>query len=204
MCVSARDVRSILVGMQRTADILRRLANLIRLGTIAEVDYDNRRARVASGDLLTDFLPWSAGRAGRRAEWSAPSVGEQVILVCPQGETTGGTILCSAYSSANPAPGNTPNQHVTRYCDGAVIAYDDEAHALSATLPSGGTATLTADGGLTINGPVTIKGATTIKGDAAIEGKVTASGDVVGAGVSLEKHPHIGVQPGGGKSGPPG
>ena len=197
-------MRLILVGMQRNADILRRLANMIRVGTIAEINYDKKRARVASGDLLTDFLPWSAGRAGRRSDYSAPSVGEQVLVLCPQGETTGGTILCSVYSSANPAPGNTPNLHVTRYSDGAVITYDDEAHALSATLPSGGTATLSADGGLTINGPVTINGATTINGNAAIDGKVTASGDVVGAGVSLEKHPHVGVQPGGGKSGPPG
>ena len=197
-------MRSILVGMQRNADILRRLANMIREGTITEVNYAAKRARVASGELVTDFLPWSAGRAGRRSDYSAPSVGEQVILVCPQGETTGAFILCSAYSSANPAPGSTPNQHVTRYSDGAMIVYDDEAHALSAVLPSGGTATLTADGGLTINGPVTINGATTIKGDTSIDGKVDASGDVVGAGVSLEKHPHIGVQPGGGKSGPPG
>ncbi|MEI2454580.1 phage baseplate assembly protein V [Lysobacter firmicutimachus] len=189
--------------MQRNADIQRRLANMIRIGTIAEVNYTTQRARVASGDLLTDFLPWGAGRAGRRSEYSAPSVDEQVILVCPQGETTGAFILCSAYSAANPSPGNAPNLHVTRYSDGAVIAYDDETHALSATLPSGGTATLSADGGLTINGPVTINGKTTINGDTSVDGKVNASGDVVGAGVSLEKHPHGGVQTGGGKSGPP-
>ncbi|QWP76080.1 phage baseplate assembly protein V [Lysobacter sp. K5869] len=189
--------------MQRNADLLRRLANMIRVGTIAEIDYKRKRARVASGDLLTDFLKWGTARAGRRAVWSPPSIGEQVILVCPQGETTGGFILCSEYSDANPSPDDAPSRHVTRYSDGAVIAYDDEAHALSATLPGGGTATLTADGGLTINGPVTIFGATTIKGDASIDGKVTASGDVVGAGVSLETHPHGGVQPGGGKSGRP-
>ncbi|MGO1068399.1 phage baseplate assembly protein V [Lysobacter sp. CA199] len=189
--------------MQSNADILRKLANIIRLGTVAEVDHATARARVSSGDLLTDFLPWSAGRAGHRSQWSPLSVGEQVILVCPQGDTTGGFILGAFYSKANGAPEASAHKHVTRYRDGALIAYDDEAHALSATLPGGGTATVSADGGLTINGPVTINGAATINGNVSIDGKADATGDVTGAGVSLTKHPHGGVQTGGGKSGPP-
>lgn len=190
--------------MQSNADILRKLANIVRVGTIAEVDYAAQTARVSSGDLTTDFLPWCAGRAGKRSNWSPRSIGEQVILVCPQGETTRAFILGALYSKANPPPDTGENRHVSRYGDGAVISYDEDAHALHATLPSGGTATLSADGGITLNGPVTINGATTINGNASIKGKAEATEDVIGGGVSLATHPHKLVMPGTGLSGPPG
>ncbi|MEE9357245.1 hypothetical protein [Candidatus Vondammii sp. HM_W22] len=35
------------------AEIERRLANLIRLGTVEQADYDKARVRVRSGELLT-------------------------------------------------------------------------------------------------------------------------------------------------------
>ncbi|MGO1069232.1 phage baseplate assembly protein V [Lysobacter sp. CA199] len=189
--------------MQNNADILRKIANMIRIGTIAEVDHATQTARVSSGDLTTDFLPWCAGRAGKRSTWSPRSIGEQVILVCPQGETTRAFILGALYSKTNPPPDTSENRHVSRYGDGAVISYDEDAHALHATLPRGGTATLSADGGITLNGPVTINGATTINGNASIKGKAEATEDVIGGGVSLKSHVHKGVQSGGAVSGPP-
>ena len=189
--------------MQNNADILRKIANMIRIGTIAEVDHASQTARVSSGDLTTDFLPWCAGRAGKRSDWSPRTIGEQVILVCPQGETTRGFILGAYYSKANPPPDLGEHRHVSRYGDGAVISYDEEAHALHATLPNGGTATLSADGGITLNGPVTINGETTINGNASIKGKAEATEDVIGGGVSLKTHPHKAVMAGSALSGPP-
>ncbi|WP_296811303.1 hypothetical protein, partial [Thiocapsa sp.] len=45
--------------------------------------------------------------------------------------------------------GTSPDLHRTIYADGAVIEYDRAAHALKATLPGGGTAEVTAPGGIT-------------------------------------------------------
>lgn len=37
----------------------RRLDNVLRFGTILEVDYQKATARVQSGNIQTDFLPWT-------------------------------------------------------------------------------------------------------------------------------------------------
>lgn len=187
--------------MDSPADLYRLLNNLIRLGTVAEVD--GVRCRVRSGEVLTDYLPWLVIAAGNTIEWSAPSIGEQVVLLAPGGDLAGAMVLRGLYSDAHPAPATDPALHVRRYPDGTEIAYNAETHALIATLPAGGTAAITADGGVTIHGPLTVNGNTALNGDAAISGTAMADVDVIGAGKSLKSHAHGGVQPGGGQSGPP-
>ena len=72
-----------------------------------------------------------------------------------------------------------------------------------ATLPGGGKAEVTADGGVTVNGPLTVNGDTTINGETNVSKTLTAATDVIGGGKSLKGHKHTGVQTGGGMSGPP-
>ena len=61
-------------------EIVRRLENVVRLGTVAEVRYETpARCRIKTGDLITDWLPWTTARAGGDRSWWAPEVGEQVI-----------------------------------------------------------------------------------------------------------------------------
>lgn len=195
--------------MDRDSHHAQQLSNLIRIGTVSEVDLAARRCRVQTGDIHTDFLPWFTGAAGNVIRWCPPSVGEQVVLLCGDGDTANAVVLHGLYSDAFAAPSDSASLTLLRFADGAEVSYDSQTHALSALLPSGGKATVTADGGLTINGPVTINGeatitgATSIKADLTVSGKATASTDMVGGGVSLKGHKHAAVQPGSGTSGPP-
>lgn len=195
--------------MDPVSEIQRQLGSAIRLGTVAELDLAAARCRVATGEITTDFVPWFVPRAGDCIEWSAPTVGEQVLLLSPGGDTHGAVALRGVYSDAFPAPESSATRHLTQYADGAVIEYDTAAHALKATLPSGGTAEITADGGVTINGPLTVNGETEINGhtqindDLDLTGQATAQGDVIGAGISLSTHVHVGVTSGSAVSGPP-
>lgn len=187
----------------------RNASNQIRFGTIAEVDLAAARVRVQSGDILTDWLPWLVACAGGRIAWAAPSIGEQVLVLSVDGELSGGVAVGSLYSDQFPAPGNSSNKFREQFADGAVIEYDDQAHALVATLPSGGTAAVTAPGGLTINADVTINGAmhvtdvVTADSDINRSATVTGSTDCVGGGKSLKGHKHTAVQAGSAVSGPP-
>lgn len=179
-------------------EIQRLLQNLIRFGTIAEVDHDSARCRVQSGDVLTAWLPWLTLHAGSTVvTWSSPALGEQVVLLSPGGDLCSAVALHGLYSAAVPAPSNQPTLHTERFDDGAVIEYDCAAHTLRVVLPADGTATLTAPGGVTVIGDVQITG------DVAITGKVEASVDVTADGISLKNHVHGGVQAGGADSGPP-
>ncbi|EWC40205.1 phage baseplate assembly protein V [Stutzerimonas stutzeri] len=171
------------------ADILRRLANLIRLGTITAVDHQAERCTVSTGKLTIPNRPWLALRAGASSDWDPPSVGEQCILLSPSGETAQGIALVGLYSQQRPAPSNSANLRRRKYPDGAVIDYDHASHTLTATLPAGGTAQLVAPGGVTI------------LGDVAITGLVTVSEDVIAAGISLVDHRHRGDS--GGTTGAP-
>ncbi|MDH0099934.1 phage baseplate assembly protein V [Stutzerimonas stutzeri] len=172
-------------------DLLRRLENLIRLGTIAAVDHQAARCTVSTGGLSVPNLPWLALRAGSSSDWDPPTVGEQCILFSPSGEPALGVALVGLYSQQRPAPSNSATVRRRKYPDGAVIDYDHASHTLSATLPTGGKAQLTAPGGVTILGNVDITGT------------VTVSEDVLAAGISLVNHVHGGVQGGPSKTGAP-
>lgn len=61
--------------MLMSAELQRKLDNIIRFGVIAEVNHATARARVKSGDILTEFLPFITFRAsttkhGRLLRWA--------------------------------------------------------------------------------------------------------------------------------------
>jgi len=169
-------------------DLLRRLENLIRLGTIAAVDHQAARCTVSSGGLRIPNLPWLALRAGASSDWDPPTVGEQCILLSPSGEPAQGIALIGLYSQQRPAPSNSATLRRRTYPDGAVIDYDHAIHMLTATLPEGGKVKLIAPDGVSIIGNVDIKGL------------LRASEDVIAGDISLVNHRTKGVTPGNGVS----
>lgn len=146
--------------MTDIAALSRLIENLIRLGTIAEVDHgslpDKRpaRVRVQSGDLLTGWLPWAALRAGTTRDWDPPTVGEQVLFLSPSGQTTQGIAIAGLFSAPTPANGDRAALHRRTYPDGAVVENESEAHRLRAMLPEGGVTDLISTGGINVAGPL--------------------------------------------------
>lgn len=172
------------------------LGELIRFGTIAEVDLAAARCVVASGDIRTAPIRWLQIRAGGTRHWSPPSVGEQVVLLCPEGDLAAAIALLGLSSDVNPAAGDTLRELLV-YQDGSVLAYDPESHLLEAHLCAGGQVRIVADGGVEIQGDVSITG------NVQVTGQVEASTDVKGGGISLKSHKHGGVQAGAAKTGAP-
>ncbi len=117
------------------ADLPRRLANIIRIGTVAEADYQKARVRVAFGTAVSDWLPWITFRAGGDLTWWAPEVNEQVVVMSPSGEISGGVVLGSIFSTAHPAPADRPTIARVVFEDGATFEYDRENHILHAFIP---------------------------------------------------------------------
>jgi phage baseplate assembly protein V len=169
---------------------------LIRFGTIATVDLAGGRCTVAAGELTSGPIRWLAARAGATRAWSPPTIGEQVVLLCPDGELAGAIALLGVSSTANAPPGNTLRELVT-FADGAVLAYDPQAHALEAILPAGATARIVADGGITLEGDVAVKGKLNVSET------IDAEQDVTGAGISLQHHTHGQVKAGTDSTGEP-
>lgn len=164
-------------------DINGLIGDLIRFGTVHSVDLGHGMAVVEAGDIITPPLPWTE-QAGSFRTWRPPSVGEQVILLCPEGDIEGGLILRGLFSNTFPAPASDDFQHLYG-ADGLIITLTGDG--LSITAPGG--AAITAD--------------VSITGNVDVSGTITASEDVVGGGISLKGHTHGGVQGGGASTGGP-
>ena len=136
-------------------DLGRRLANVIRIGTIFEIDFETVRARVKIGDLETNWLPWINSNSGNNNSWNPPEIDEQVIILSPSGELNQGVILQSLYKSN--ASGNLPNIQSITYKDGSKITFDRDAGNL--TLDIKGNVTIKVAGNAEIEAPnITLKG----------------------------------------------
>ena len=195
------------------ADANRRLENIVRFGTIKTINPSKPIPRVIVnlGDIETPEIRCLNIRSGDDSTWDMPSINEECVVISPCGDI-GPTsfVLYGFYNDDHPAPSDDLNQKIRMFADGCVIAYDIAAHHLSAVLPSGGTAVLTADGGVTVNGDTTINGNLQVNGSTAMTGNNTvggsqlvqgsshssgtfsSDGDVTASGISLTGHTHPG------------
>lgn len=116
-----------------SAELMRLLENVLRVGIVTEISEDGKNVRVQSGDLETNWLRWKTGRAGDFKIWCPPSPGEQVLLGCIGGNPETAILLGSLYSNDNDAPSASLKQMVITAPDGARFEYDAEVSALTAS-----------------------------------------------------------------------
>lgn len=187
--------------MNRLTELERKLENILRPGTVAEVA--GTRCRVKSGGLLTGWLPWFSQRAGEDCDWWPLEIGEQVMLLSPGGDPANGFVLAGLYSTARPAPGDNPDVRVTRYVDGTTVTYDRATHKLTANVQGDaeivatGTAKVTA-ANIKLIGPVDIQGNVSVQGNVSTQGTLTNNSVNVGS-----THTHPGVFSGPASTGTP-
>ena len=157
------------------AELSKLVNNLLRLGVISQVDTDNARVRVTTGDLETNWIPWLTQRAGENSEWNPPEVDEQVLLLSPCGDLAQAVALPSIYSDAKPAKSTSPTKFRQDFKNGDFIEHDTESGQLTIKAKK-----------FRFYGPVEQTG-----------------GDMTSDGVSAQHHITEGVVPGTGESGEP-
>ncbi|MDE8034643.1 phage baseplate assembly protein V [Actinobacillus equuli subsp. equuli] len=191
---------------QNTAEQERQLTNIVRLGTIAEVDCDKALARVTSGGITTDWLPWLTQRAGTTISWNPPTIGEQCIVLASSGELTTAVILLGLYTSN--APSKNPDEWLFYFPDGATLMYNHSSGHFALknckTAEVFASQSVTADtphfictGDVTIKGNLKVEKAINATGNIRTTQSVTASagmnsisGDVKAGSISLKYHTH--------------
>ena len=141
------------------SDLAKRLSNIIRIGTIFEINVQIAKARVKIGELETDFLPWANANSGSNNSWNPPEIDEQVIVLSPSGDLSQAVILPSIYK--NNASNSDQNIKSITYQDGSKISFNVSSGTLD----------------LDLKGDVIIK----VVGNANIEGdniNITASSNI--------------------------
>lgn len=191
-----------------TAELNRRIENLLRLGTIAEVDHAARKIRIKTGTLTTTWLPWPADIGRNYKRWRPLRVGTQVLIACISGDPAQAQIIGTLYTDNVNSPSTDENIDLIQFDDGTQLQYDSNSHHLSADcvgtvlIKSPSTVTIDAPdtnikGKLTVDGLLTYKGGMAGSGGtgatAVIEGDIEIDqGDVTADGVTLKGHTHTG------------
>lgn len=178
---------------------------ILREGTVLSVDLAAGTVEIETGEVRTAPIRFSTGRSGDTRLWSPPSIGEQVLLLCPEGDLERAVCIGAIPQDAFPPAGDSLTELIL-FADGAQLSYDPESHHLELALPGNATLAIRSTGGLSIDvgsAEVAITGNVTIDGDVEVTGTIRADGDVIGAGISLENHLHGEVTSGQSLSGPP-
>lgn len=197
-----------------TAELNRKIANIIKQGVIAESDPARALVRVQHGELTSDWLPYFVPFAGGVSVHRPPSGGENCIILSPSGETANGLVLCGMASASFPSPAQSADETVVKFPDGAIINYNHSAGQMTLkavaemtidapdTIITGNVVIqkmTTINGLLTYTSGISGDGGATIKGNIDHEGTLTNTGKIESNGVVLDTHIHTGDS--GGKTG---
>ncbi|ADU99032.1 phage baseplate assembly protein V [Alicycliphilus denitrificans] len=185
-------------------EILRRLENIVRVGTIADVRHSApARCRVRTGNLTTAWVPWLAQRAGGQHghHWWPPVVGEQCLLLAPGGDLLNAVALPGLYSNAKPQGSADARVFRMDWNEADSMVHDAEMSEL--TIDCYGAITLKVQDSIV---QISAKSIRLAAGGGELivdENGVTAKPDVTAQGISLVKHVHTEVRRGGELSGEP-
>ena len=119
------------------SELDRRLTQVIRLGTVAEIDAENARVRVKLGENTTGGRPWVTC-AGTVKVWNPPAVGEQVVLLSPSGDLDQGIVLPSLHYNAFAAPSHDAQTVHAQLSDGTHLTWSPSQNALNLDLDATG------------------------------------------------------------------
>ena len=163
-------------------ELERRFSNLIRIGVIEAIDFQKARVRVRCGDLLTDWISWLTRKAGKNADWFAPEIGEQVLVLSPDGELTEAVALPALYSDHYPQPEQLAEVQTVRFANGASVTHDQRSHTL--TVVSVGRVVIQAANQITVQAPSIVLDSpqTVCKGQLQVEGLLSYQSGLMGSG----------------------
>jgi phage baseplate assembly protein V len=172
-----------------SADLARRLSSTLRLGTVADADYEKARVRITIGKVKTGWLPWVTLRAGSDITWWAPELGEQVLVLAPCGNLAQAVVLAALYQDAHPAPAASADVSTMQWKDGTTVIYNRAAHKL--TVACAGEVDVTAATKVTVTSPeIALVGHVAVQGDVDVAGSVNASGSIVDGAGNTNHHSH--------------
>jgi phage baseplate assembly protein V len=114
------------------SEMNRRLLQIVRIGIIQEIDYTKAKARVKVGDNVTGLRPWvSLAKA-----WIPPAVGDQVVVLSPNGDFEQGILLPALYHSKSKSPSNKENELKIKLSENSSVCFDSDLENLTVKIGS--------------------------------------------------------------------
>lgn len=139
--------------MNTLAELQRLLCNLIRIGSVIEMDYELHRVRMETGENQTAWLQWSEANAAQTQTSNPPQMGETWVLLSPSGDLSQAILAFRLNSEEFPPLLNGGAEKKTIYSDGTEISYNHESHELTVNVPASGVVNVTVNGPVNISAP---------------------------------------------------
>jgi phage baseplate assembly protein V len=172
------------------------------IGIVKERDPATYRIRATLPEYDGMVSPWCNVLAAKTAldkHAALPDIGEQVVILLEL-DLNRGFVVGAVYSNVDTVPTTDGDTTITKFSDGAYVAYNRKTHTMT-VLTSGTinvtastiniTATSTHNGNITVNGDVSINGNLSASGNASVSGAISAAGGISGSGgLSFEGHTH--------------
>ena len=86
------------------ADIPRQTNNVLRIATVAAIDWEARQFRAQTGDITTNWLPFPAWISHNYRHWLPLRESAQIILTVDGGDYNTATVVGMLWSDDVPAP----------------------------------------------------------------------------------------------------
>lgn len=140
----------------RKEDDARALNMVLRMGTIYQVDFESvpPLARIESGELITDLVPFPNEIGNNFRRWRPLRVGSQVLFACPSGDSRQAVIVCTYNTVGLPQPDTDEATDLVLFDDGTELRKDGSQLLIDSAVPI----TIKAPK-ITLQGPVQIDGA---------------------------------------------
>jgi phage baseplate assembly protein V len=161
-----------------SAELLRRLNNIVSVGTVTESKSAEglALARVNILGRVSDFLPVMQMANSFKKHCVPIRPGEQVIVLAPFGDGDGGIIVGSLFNKGAKEPaGYSESKEVTQFEDGTVISYDSQAKKLTVNVAA--TVEVVAQT-VNITATTTHTGDVSVAGNLSVDGAISSTGDI--------------------------
>ena len=114
-------------------ELSRRIAGMLRVGLVHEIDYPGLRLRVRSGDITTGWLPWPGYLGRNRVDWTPLVVGQEVLIAAPSGDLSQAVVVALLHVTSDPPPSTDETQDVVRFRSGSTVTHDADTGDLEVT-----------------------------------------------------------------------
>ena len=124
-------IREIVELVARVTDLERRVAGVMRHGSVAEVDPERQRIRLdfgqthgGQGRFLSPWLPYAQFSGALRVH-TPPTVGQQFTVMSPTGDFQQAVAVPMTHHAGNPSPSTAGDENVITYGNVRMTLADD-------------------------------------------------------------------------------
>jgi phage baseplate assembly protein V len=127
-----------------TSEIMRQLAQMVKIGKVSKVDAETGRYSIDYGDNKPSEIEGRTDRSGDDQTDDMHSEGEQVLVFNPGGDLGKGIILGALHKKGN-KPFDKKEHKGRKYADGTVLKHDTKKKERTTTMKKGAKHALSVD-----------------------------------------------------------